>query len=97
MTSKKQLNVYNLAPTPSDRNHVKSKCDFKEKENELRNVNKFKIRLALKGYKQTQGVNYNLQRTPVSRIFTLTMILSLAVKIKLKVHERVISKVSSIP
>lgn len=71
MMSMNQLNFYNLVTTPSDRKNIENKWVFKVKEDEFGNVAKFKARWVMKGFIQTQGVDYDVTHESVSRMYTL--------------------------
>lgn len=76
-----------LEKTPAGRKHIDTKWVFKSKEDETGNVIKFKVRWVFKGYMQAHGVDYDLIHVPVSRISTLRTVLSISVKLNLKIDQ----------
>lgn len=79
----KELTFYTLFDTPKNRKHIETRWVFNGKENEKGNIVKFKSRWVVKGYLHSHGVCYDLTHSSVSRMSTLRMDLSLAVKLKL--------------
>lgn len=50
-------------------------------------IDKYKARLVIKGYKQKEGLDYFDTFSPVSRITSIRMILTIAILRNLEVHE----------
>lgn len=61
-------------------------------EDEEGDVINYKARWVVKRYMKAQGVDYDLNNDPVSRISTLMVHFSLAVKLKLKVNQKDLRK-----
>nr|GEV41600.1 retrovirus-related Pol polyprotein from transposon TNT 1-94 [Tanacetum cinerariifolium] len=50
-------------------------------------VKKYKARLAAKGYKQKNGINYERVFAPIARLETIRMIISIAAQYRWKIHQ----------
>lgn len=87
----KELKVYRLVETPKLRKKIDTRWVLKVKEDEVVNITKFKARWSFNGYMQFLGVNYYLTHSPVSRMSTLRVVLSLAVMIKFHIHRMDVS------
>lgn len=67
------------------------RAGFKVKEDETGNLVKYKERWVVKGYMKIYGVDYDSTHAPLSILSTLRVLLSLAVKLKLKIHQMDVS------
>jgi hypothetical protein len=63
---------------PSEGKTIGVKWVFKTKFNENREVEKYKARLIAKGYCQQQGINYAKVFSPVARLDTIRIVISIA-------------------
>lgn len=75
------------------RKHTDTRWIFKIKQDEKGKIIKYKARWVVKGYMQSQGIDYDLTHAPVSRISTLRVLLSLAFRLKLTINQMKVSTV----
>ena len=67
-----------LVERPEDRKIIRVKWIFRTKLNADSSVNKHKVRLVVKGYVQTFGIDYSDTFAPVSRLDTIRLVLIVA-------------------
>ena len=60
---------------------------YKIKKNADGDVEKYKARLVVKGYKKRQGIDYEEIYAPVARMETIRLLIILAAQIKWKIHQ----------
>ena len=60
---------------------------FKRKRKVDRSIDKYKVRLVIKGYKQTEGLDYFDTYFTVPRINSIRMVLAIATLRNLEVHQ----------
>ncbi|KAM1857746.1 hypothetical protein ACFX14_007819 [Malus domestica] len=70
--------TWELTNLPAHKNHISVKWVYKTKKNADGSINKYKARLVAKGYKQKEGEDYTEIFSPVSRLDTIQLIISLA-------------------
>jgi hypothetical protein len=70
--------TWDLTVLPSEGKTIGVKWVFKTKFNENREVEKYKARLIAKGYCQQQGINYAKVFSPVARLDTIRIVISIA-------------------
>ena len=63
--------TWELVERPEDRKIIGVKWIFRTKLNADSSVNKHKVRLVVKGYAQTFGIDYSDTFVPVSRLDTI--------------------------
>ena len=66
---------------------LSSKWDFKRKRKVDGSIDKYKARLVIKGYKQTEGLDYFDTYSPITRINSIRMVLEIAALRNLEVHK----------
>ena len=66
---------------------LSSKWVFKRKGKVDGSIDKYKARLMIKGYKQTEGLDYFDIYSPVTRINSIRMVLAIAALRNLEVHQ----------
>lgn len=71
--------VWELVDTPKDRSIIKNKWVFNLKEDAFGNF-RYKARLVAKGYSQIKGVDYEETYSPVVKLDSLKLLLTLGVK-----------------
>ena len=71
-------NTWSLVPLPPDRKPIGCKWVFRVKENADGSINKYKARLAAKGFNQVAGFDFSETFSPVIKPMTIRLILSLA-------------------
>ena len=79
--------TWKLVDKPKDVNIVGSRWVFALKKNEHGEVERYKARLVAKGYSQVYGVDYSETFSPVVRYSTIRMIISIAVKMGMYLHQ----------
>lgn len=71
-------NTWSLVPLPANRKAIDCKWVFRVKENAYGIVNKYKARLVAKGFHQVHGFDFNETFSPVIKLVTIRIILTLA-------------------
>ena len=66
---------------------LSSKWVFKRKRKVDGSIDKYKVRLVIKGYKQTEGLDYFDTYSPVTRINSIRMVLVISALRNLEVHQ----------
>jgi hypothetical protein len=79
--------TWDLVKLPSGRNHVGSKWVFTKKMNDVGQVKKFKSRLVVKGYSQVEGVDFSEIFSPVAKLTSIRILMSLAVTLDLDIEQ----------
>jgi hypothetical protein len=79
--------VWNIMDKPKDANIVSTRWVFVKKLDENGQILKYKARLVAHGFEQVFGVDYNETFAPVVRVTSIHLILSLAIRLKMKVHQ----------
>lgn len=79
--------TWDVVLLPSGRKAIGSKWLFKVKENERGEVERFKARLVAKGFAEKTGINFGETSAPVAKFTSIRVVLLLAVKYDLLVHQ----------
>ncbi len=87
MRSLERNDVWDLVELPEKRKVVGSKWVFKLKTNEDGTTSRYKARLVAQGFSQQKGSDYDETFSPVARMESVRMIISLAVRCGLKLHQ----------
>ena len=66
---------------------------YKTKLNANNKISKFKARLVARGFSHIEGLDYNKFLSPVAKIPTIKLVLSLASKINWPIHQRDVKSV----
>ena len=82
-----QNHTWERMDLPPGCNPLCSKWVFKRKRKLHESIEKYKTRLVMKGYKQTEGLDYFNTYSPVTRINFIRMVLAIVVLRNLKVHQ----------
>lgn len=82
-----QNNTWTLSDLPDNKRAIPCKWLFKVKTNADGNIERYKARLVIKGYRQQKGVEYDEVYAPVVRHTSIRYLLSLAVKYKLHIEQ----------
>lgn len=87
MASMTKMGVWKLVPKPAGVKLVTSKWVFKLKLDAQRRATRYKARLVARGFTQRSGIDYAETFAPVARLQTIRLLLALARKRKLHVHQ----------
>ena len=79
--------TWELMDIPPSFKPLSSKWVFKRKGKVDGPINKYKARLVIKGYKQTEGLDYFDTYSPVTRINSIRKVLAIAALRSLEVHQ----------
>lgn len=78
--------TWDLVDLPQDRKAINCKWVFKTKRGADGHIIRYKARLVIKGYAQTQGIDYEETYSPVVRYTSLRYLMSLAVQYDLDIE-----------
>ena len=70
--------VWHLVPRPKGRAVIGTRWVFRNKLDEQGNVIHNKVRLVVKGYIQTKGINYGKMFAPVARLEAIRILITFA-------------------
>ena len=79
--------TWELVDLPPSYKLLSSKWVFKRKQKVDGSIDKYKARLVIKGYKQTKGLNNFDTYSPVTRINSIRMMLTISGLRNLEVHQ----------
>ena len=79
--------TWELVDLPSGCKPLSSKWIFKRKRKVDGSIDKYKARLMIKGFRQTEGLDYFDTYSPVTRINSIRMVLAIAALKDLEVHQ----------
>ena len=80
-------NTWELTSLPKGHKAIGVKWVYKTKRNAKGEIERHKARLVAKGYSQKAGIDYDEVFTPVARLETIRLIISLAAQNKWKIHQ----------
>lgn len=79
--------VWDLVPRPSNSNVIGTKWIFKNETDEHGNITRNKARLVAHGYTEVEGVNFDETFTPVARLESIRLLLSIACLMSIKLFQ----------
>ena len=79
--------TWKLVDLPPGNKPLQCKWIFKRKMKADGGIDKYKARLAVKGYKQREGLDYFDTYSPVTRITSIRMLIAIAEVYKLEIHQ----------
>ena len=79
--------TWDLADLPKDHKAIGVKWVYKVKKNAKGEVERYKARLVVKGYKQRAGIDYDEVFAPVARLETIRLIISIAAQMKWNIYQ----------
>ncbi|XP_073131456.1 uncharacterized protein [Henckelia pumila] len=82
-----QNHTWELVDLPPGSKPLGSKWIFKRKMKSDGTIDKYKVRLVIKGYRQCEGLDYFDTYSPVTRITSIRVILAIAALWNLEVHQ----------
>jgi hypothetical protein len=80
-------NTWNLVPLPKGRKLVRCKWVYITKCASDGSVERHKARLVAKGFSQVEGIDYNETFSPITKMNSICLVLSLAASHKWEVHQ----------
>eukprot|EP00253_Pinus_taeda_P017725 PITA_17725 len=86
MASLHKNEVWHLVELPAGRKHIGRKWVFKKKTNAEGKVEKYKARLVEKGYSQVPGIDFGAIFSPVAKVTSIRLLLSVAVAFDFEVE-----------
>jgi hypothetical protein len=87
MESLHKNETWDLVKLPNGRKPIGSKWVFKKKLNATGQVKKFKARLVAKGYSQVEGVDFGEIFSPVAKLTSIRVLMSLAATFDLEIEK----------
>jgi hypothetical protein len=85
--SLQQHNTYTLEKVPPGANVLPVRWVYNIKRDPLGNIERFKARLVVKGFRQKEGIDYDEVFAPVSKHTTLRTLLSIVARDNLELHQ----------
>ena len=82
-----QNHTWELVDLPPGCKPLGSKWIFKRKMKSDGSIDKYKVRLVIKGYRQKEGLDYFDTYSPVTRINSIRMVLAIAALRNLEIHQ----------
>ena len=79
--------TWDLVDIPSNKTNIGVKWVYKTKLNEKEEIDKHKDKLVSKGFSQQYGVNYDETFSPVARMDTIIVVLSITTKNQWHVYQ----------
>ena len=79
--------TWKLVDLPPSNKPLQCKWIFKRKMKADGAIDKYKARLVVKGYKQREGLDYFNTYSPITRITSIRMLISIAAVYKLEIHQ----------
>ena len=86
MASLHKNEAWDLVELPAGRKPIGSKWVFKKKTNAEGKVEKYKARLVAKGYSQVLGIDFGDIFSPVAKVTSIRLLLSIAVAFAFEVE-----------
>jgi hypothetical protein len=87
MESLHKNEMWDLVELPNGRKHVSRKCVLKKKLNATSQAKKFKARLVEKGYSQVEGVDVGDIFSPIEKLTSIRVPMSLAIVFDLEIQQ----------
>jgi len=87
LDSHRENNTWTIVPKPHNRSLIGCKWVFKIKRKADGSIDKYKARLVAQGFSQRPGIDYNETYSPVCRLETLRLVLTVAIILGLQIHQ----------
>ena len=81
------MKQWDLIRLPNGKKIVNSKWVFKKKINVVGQVEKYKARLVAKGYSQVEGVNFGEIFSPITKLASIRVVMSLVAIFDLEIEQ----------
>ena len=85
MLSLRKIDTWDIVSLPNGRSTIGSKWVSKKKTNATSRVEKFKARLVAKGYSQVEGVDFGEIFSPIAKLTSIKLLMSLATSLDLEI------------
>ena len=82
-----QNHTWELVDLPPGSKPLGYKWIFKRKMKADGSIDKYKVRLVVKGYRQKEGLDYFDTYSPVTRITSIRMLISIGALINIEIHQ----------
>ena len=79
--------TWELTTLPKDQHTIPTRWLFKIKHRSDGSIERFKARLVAKGYAQSQGIDYDETYSPVFKLTSLQILLSIGATYDLEIHQ----------
>jgi hypothetical protein len=80
-------NTWELTTIPKEQKPIGVKWEFKAKRNAKGEIERYKVKLVVKGYNQRPGIDYGEVFAPVAWLETIRMVISLVAQNKWKIYK----------
>ncbi|CAL2226287.1 unnamed protein product [Prunus armeniaca] len=87
MQSLHENHTYDLVNLPKGRRALKNKWVYRPKTEENNSKPRFKARLVVKGFSQKKGIDFEEIFSPVVKMSSIQVVLSLAASLNLKIEQ----------
>ena len=87
MNSMKSNDVWDFVELPNGAKAIGCKWVFKTKKDSLGNIERYKARLVAKGFNRKEGIDYTETFSPVSKKYSLHIIMELVAHFDLELHQ----------
>ena len=87
MESLRKNYTWDMVRLPNGRKKICRKWVFKRKTNAAGHIEKFKARLVAKGYSQVEGINFHEIFSPVAKLTSIRVLMSLATTFDLEIEK----------
>ena len=87
MKTLQKKDTWILVPLPNEKKFVKCKWVFSIKHKAYSSIERYRTRLAARGYTQTYGIDYQETFSPIAKLNTIRVFLSLTANLDWPIHQ----------